>query len=168
MPEAIRSSQVTSETKIIDTFWTELGAHPVVMLGLSEAREGHAQPMTAYFDGKHGPIWFFAGKDDQLWQLTGAQTNAVAHYVAEKHGLFASVHGQLFRDDDRDVIDHFWSPGVAAWYPGGKDDPNLALMRFEPDQAKIWLAEMGFRAAISALFKGAPEAMRDNVAQVRL
>ena len=34
-----------------------------------------------------------------------------------------------------------WNPFVAAWYKGGKSDPALALLRFDPQQAQIWLNE---------------------------
>ena len=32
---------------------------------------------------------------------------------------------------------------IEAWFPGGKDDPNLLMLRMELGQAKIWDANLG-------------------------
>ncbi len=32
---------------------------------------------------------------------------------------------------------------VAAWFPEGKDDPELTLLRLEPDDAEVWIANKG-------------------------
>lgn len=37
------------------------------------------------------------------------------------------------------------SNGVAAWYDGGKDDPNLVLLRFDLGDAEIWTADVGIK-----------------------
>lgn len=41
------------------------------------------------------------------------------------------------------MIERYWSPFVAAWYPKGKDDPNLSLARFEPNNARVWISNRG-------------------------
>jgi general stress protein 26 len=58
---------------------------------------------------------------------------------------------------------------VAAWYEGGKGDPKLALLRFEPDDAQIWLSESGLLAGARLLLGGDPKKdLAGNVAKVRL
>lgn len=159
---------MTTDAKITDRFWEELQAKPMVMLGVVGDRDGHTQPMTAQFEGRLGPIWFFAGKDDDLYSLAGSGTRAIMTYTAPRHDLYASVHGNLLQDESRKIVDRFWNNFVAAWYDEGKDDPNLALLRFEPDNAKIWLADASFGAAVKALFKGPKAVADDMVAEVQL
>lgn len=159
---------MTSDAKITDRFWEELQAKPMVMLGLVGDRDGHTQPMTAQFEGRLGPIWFFAGKDDDLYNLVGSGGRAIMSYTAPGHDLYASVHGAIVQDTNRKVVDRFWNPMVAAWYEGGKDDSNLALLRFDPDLAKIWLADGGLGVAVRAFFKGTKAAAESMVAEVRL
>jgi Pyridoxamine 5'-phosphate oxidase like len=63
-----------------------------------------------------------------------------------------------------------WSPIVAEWYEG-KDDPKLALVRFDVEDAKIWLSDIeGFlRPAFNKLLGRKPEAgMKEKVAEVSL
>ena len=40
--------------------------------------------------------------------------------------------GLTFTKIDPKTIDRLWNPFVAAWFEGGKSDPKLALLRFEP------------------------------------
>ena len=83
--------------------------------------------------------------------------------------LFASLQGALVRDDDRAVIDRLWNPFVAAWYEGGKDDPKLALLRFDAEHAEIWLNEQSLLAGVKMLLGVDPkEDYHDKVAEVNL
>ena len=40
---------------------------------------------------------------------------------------------------------------MAAWYKGGKDDPNLQLLRFDAEKLQIWLNENSAFAGIRML-----------------
>jgi general stress protein 26 len=87
--------------------------------------------------------------------------------------LFAHIHGNLVQSDDRAVIERLWNPIIASWYKDGKDDPDLALVRFDTDSANIWKAETGSTlkaAAMKALFNVDPgkEHQAENRADVRL
>ena len=51
----------------------------------------------------------------------------------------------------------------------GKDDPKMALLRFELDDAKIWQSDIGgfLKPAFNKLFGRKPEAgMKEKVAEV--
>jgi general stress protein 26 len=143
-----------------------------VMLGLSGVEEGHTRPMTAQFDDtRPGPIWFFTARDTELVRAlrAGASQRAVAHFAAKDHELFASIHGELTLDDDRAVVDRLWNRFVAAWYQGGKDDPQLQLLRLDPEHAQIWLNENSVFAGMKLLLGADPKrSYKDKVAEVRL
>jgi general stress protein 26 len=113
------------------------------MLGLCSENEAHAQPMTAHFEGANGPLWFYAHRDSGLVHGAEASHQAVFHYVGRGHDLYACVHGDLETADAPDVVARFWSEEVERWFPGGPDDPDLALLRFSPSSAQIWLPNHG-------------------------
>lgn len=120
-------------------FWDALDDSPFVMLGLTGVDDSHSQPMTAQFDDDlPNRLYFFTAKSNRLVQKLTASHSAILNYAAKDHTLFASVHGQLVLENDRTVIDRFWSPVVAAWYKEGKDDSELALLRFDAGRAEIW------------------------------
>jgi general stress protein 26 len=97
----------------------------------------------------------------------------VATYAAKGHDLFAHIHGTLVKTTDRAVVDRLWNPVIASWYKDGKDDVDLALLRFDTDSANLWKAETGATlkaAAMKALFDVDPgkEQQKDNRADVQL
>lgn len=153
-------------------FWKSLKSDMTIMLGLVGVDESHARPMTAQLDGEkdRGPIWFFTAKDTALVEALGATPRrAFATYAAKGHALFATLHGRLVLDNDRATIDRLWNRFVAAWFEGGKDDPKLALLRFEPEAAEIWQNDSSFLAGVKMLFGQDPkEEYRDKVAKVRM
>lgn len=151
-------------------FWKALKSDRTVMLGLVGAGESLAQPMTAQIEDEgRGPIWIFTAKDTDLIQELGERHPAMIHFAAKGHDLFASVIGELLADNDRAAIERLWNPFVAAWYEGGQDDPNLQLLRFEPERAQIWLNENSLFAGIKVLLGSDPKKdYGDKSAEVRL
>ena len=99
----------------------------------------------------------------------GKRQPAALQFAAKDHGLFATVHGMLTPDNDREVIDRLWNRFVAAWYEGGKDDPELQLLRFDVDRAQIWLNENSLFAGIKVMLGRDPkDEYKDKVAGVEL
>ena len=95
--------------------------------------------------------------------------HAIATFTSKGHDLFASLHGTLALDNDPDVIDRLWNRFVAAWYEGGKDDPKLALLRFDPERGEIWRDGSSFVAGIKMLIGIDPKQdYKENVAKVQL
>ena len=168
------------EIELRKLFWQELRDSPFMMLGLQGVEDSRTRPMTAQVDVPEGgdkddggTLYFFASKSEHLVTALGQSHNAVATYASKGHDLFAHVHGQLVLDQDRGVIERLWSPVIASWYKDGRDDPDLALIRFDTDSATIWKAESGATlkaAALKALFDIDPGKVeqKDNRADVRL
>lgn len=163
---------MSNEAELTAKLWKALKSDMTVMLGLSGVEEGHSQPMTAQLDDDRpegGTIWFFTATDTDLVKGMGDRHRAVAHFASKGHDLFASLHGELVRDNDRATIDRLWNRFVAAWFEGGKDDPRLQLLRFEPEQGQVWLNEHSLFAGVKLLLGRDPKAeYRDKVGDVRL
>jgi len=162
---------MANEAELTRKFWEALKSDMTVMLGLSGVQEGHSQPMTAQLEegGAHNPIWFFSADHVQLVRALSEPHPAAAQFVSKGHDVFASIQGTLSIDNDRAVIDRLWNRFVAAWYPGGKEDPHLRLLRFDPTHAQIWLNENSLFAGIKILLGRDPKQdYSDKVADVRL
>jgi len=157
-----------SESEITQKFWKHLKSDRTIMLGVESS--GEAQPMTAQIEGDEGgPIWFFTSTDTDLVQSIGAGQSGVAYFTAKNHDLFAGLQGELSLSRDRAIIDRLWNPFVAAWYEGGKDDPKLQLIRFDPEHAHIWLNENSLFAGVKLLLGSDPKKdYSDKVADVPL
>lgn len=167
---------MTSETEIKEKFWKSLKSDMTMFLGLADGEDGHARPMTAQLDEDcfqghlyQGPIWFFTAKSNELYQQIGSGGRAMAHFASKGHDIWATVHGNLSQSQDPAVIDRLWNRFVAAWYEGGKDDPELALIRLDPENAEIWIDASSMVAGIKMLLGIDPKQdYKDKVAEVTL
>ena len=133
----IEKTDTTEDMKT--AFWQALAKSPFVMLTCDDD-PASAAPMTAQLDkDANSAIWFFTSRDNRFADL-GAAT---AIYAAKDHSLFARFAGTLVEEMSEAVKDKLWDNTVAAWFPEGKSDPNLMLIRMELGDASIWGAEMG-------------------------
>ena len=127
-------------------FWDHLKKSNTGMLGLDQPGY-HAQPMTAFRDGETSTIWFFTRDDTDLAKdaAVGSGQSAMFHYGSKDQNVWACIQGELsVHGPDREIIDRHWNPVLAAWYPGGKDDPNLTILRFDAGDGRVWVNEGGF------------------------
>ena len=111
----------------------------------------HSEPLTAQLDEDQvDTLFFFIGKDNRLAQ-GGA---AMAQFVSKGHDFFACLAGTARIDNDFAQIDKLWNKQVEAWFPGGKDDANLALLRFDIADAEMWESDMSLSGKLKMLFGG--------------
>lgn len=152
-----------------EKFWKALKSDRTLMLGLDGVEDGHSRPMTAQAEDDSAPIWFFTSRDSALVQHLGEGHRAIAAFASKGHDLFASIKGNLVVDTDRAVVERLWNPFVAAWYPGGKDDPTLSLLRLDAEHAEIWLNASSMLAGVKMLLGSDPRKdYKDKVADVDL
>lgn len=125
-------------------FWDHLKKSNTGMLGLDQPGY-HAQPMTAFREEETGTIWFFTRDDTDLAKDVATAQSAMFHYGSKDQHVWACIQGKLsVHGRDRAIIDRFWNPVLAAWYPEGKDDPHLTILRFEAGDGRVWVSEGGF------------------------
>ncbi len=160
---------MSNAVEIEKKFWKALHSDRTVMLGLDGVEDGHARPMTAQAEDDRSPIWFFTAKDSELVKHLGEGHRAIAAFASKDHDLFASIKGNLVMDNDPAVIERLWNPFVAAWYEGGKQDPKLALLRLDAEDAEVWLNGSSLVAGIKMLMGRDPKQdYKDKVANVDL
>ena len=160
---------MTTNQELESKLWKALRSDSTVMLGLKSVENGHTRPMAAQIEDQSGPIWFFSSTETELTNKLGSGHDAVAVFAAKDHDLFATIEGRLTRDDDRTVIDRLWNSHIAAWYEGGKSDPKLALLRFDPTGAEVWLNESSFMASLKLALGADPkQTYKEKVGQIPL
>jgi general stress protein 26 len=137
------STASNDKAAVEDRLWREIkDLHGTGMLGLSHSDQ-HFQPMTAFGEPETGQIWFFARKESDLARAVAQPAKAMFVIQAKDQDFQACVGGDLVQAHDPARIDKYWNPVVAAWYPEGKDDPNLTLLRLDARDAAIWIVKGG-------------------------
>jgi len=136
------SNKPATQQDVEAKLWSEIKNGRTGMLALADEPR-RFQPMTAFAEPDDHTIWFFTRIDSDLARsITGADE---AIFIVQSKGedLQACLVGELdlLRDEGR--IDRYWNPMVAAWFPDGKDDPKLALLRFTISGAEVWRSTTG-------------------------
>ena len=86
----------------------------------------------------------------------------------DDHAVVVNVQGDE-PEIDPAVIDRYWSKQVEAWYEGGRNDPNLLMLRFDLGTAEIWLADLSLTGVFKMMFGGdVSKEMKSKHAEVAL
>ena len=126
-------------TELKEKFWSAMEQSSLVMLQL-DGDQDSAAPMTAQLDkGANSAIWFFTGRQSRF----AALGRATVTYQSKGHDVFCRFSGILSEEASRERLDMQWSNFVEAWFPGGKDDPSLLMMRMDLGAASIWVGNLG-------------------------
>lgn len=92
---------------------------------------------------ENGEIWFFT--DDQSHKVDElAKDNRVnLSYAKPDDSTYVSVSGRGELLKDKAKMKELWNPILKAWFPDGLDDPHLALLKVEVEQAEYWETTAG-------------------------
>ena len=98
----------------------------------------YARPMSAVDHDPMDNLWFFTAADSEKAAEIEANPSVLLSYSDPQKNNYVSISGQAAIVRDRAKIAQYWSEGVRAWFPEGQNDPNICLIRVEPDCAEYW------------------------------
>lgn len=133
------TTDMSDRTAVERRLWDEIERHQIGMLGV--VGSGTPQPMTAFVEQEREEIWFFTRSDTDLARQAGE--GRAAMFVFQQKEVQACISGELSVQHDPARIAKYWNAVVAAWYPQGKDDPRLTMMRLECMDAEVWISQVG-------------------------
>ncbi|SNB52385.1 General stress protein 26 [Arboricoccus pini] len=108
------------------------------MMTTVDGQSLRSRPMTGHAAPKEGEIWFFTRSSSHKAGEIEASREVNVAYADPKLQSFVSVSGRARLVYDRVKVDELWNPFVSAWFPEGKDDPDLALLCIDVEQAEYW------------------------------
>lgn len=95
-----------------------------------------ARPMHVARVDRSCDLWFLTHADGKVREL---QANPTAQVVAQdKQDSWLSLAGRVEVLNDRAVVDALWKEPYRAWFPDGKDDPNLRVLAFRAERGEFW------------------------------
>ena len=111
----------------------------IAMLTTVEKDGGlHTRPMANQEADENGDLWFFLDKTSALAQTIKANPKVALGYSDPGGDNYVSVSGAGELVTDRATIEDKWSEDVAAWFEGGKENPNVSLIKVTPDEGEFW------------------------------
>lgn len=98
----------------------------------------HLQPMTHFADAEKAELWFISSNRTDLVRAVGQGAEARYCVMTPDGEFYASIAGELEQSGDAGKLDEIWSAVASAWFPGGRDDPDVSLLKFTPREAAMW------------------------------
>lgn len=131
------------------------------MLVTASGGRMHARPMAvARF--KEGTDAYFAASINSP-KVAEIEANPDVLLVFQSSSTYATVNGRASVTRDQALIEKLWSPVWKAWFPQGKDDPRLCLLKVDPQSAEYW--DNSGTNALSYLFEGARAILQGDKAK---
>lgn len=97
-----------------------------------------ARPMQTQNREFDGTLWFFTQASSHKVLEIDHEHQVNLSYAKPDDNRYVSVSGTATLVRDRAKIDELWSPVLKAWFPKGKDDPEVALLKVDVAKAEYW------------------------------
>jgi len=106
---------------------------------IDEQGDPHSRPMSSNGDiDPNGDIWFFTGASSQKVGEIENSPKVNVSFADPKNQRYVSVTGSAQLTRDAKKIEELWRPEFKMWFPKGKDDPEIALLRIRLEKAEYW------------------------------
>jgi general stress protein 26 len=97
-----------------------------------------SRPMSTQKTPFNGELWFFTEEPSGKTHEVTRDRHVNLAYADPKAQKYVSVSGVADVVRDRAKAEELWNPLYKAWFPGGLDDPTLALLRVRVTSAEYW------------------------------
>ena len=138
-----------------------LASFDTAMLLTRHGDKNHARPMAiAEIEGS-STIWFVTS--DGTPKTDEIRSDTRVSVTCQGHHKFIALSGTSALVHDRARIEALWKDAWKVWFPLGKDDPSIALIKVNVEDAEFWddAGSKGIRYAFEAvkgLLAGEPPA----------
>jgi general stress protein 26 len=97
-----------------------------------------SRPMTTLQTEFDGTLWFMLGADSLKAMDIEERPKVNLGYAQPQQGTYVSVSGTAEVVRDSAKARDLWNPLFETWFPGGPEDPNLALLKVDIASADYW------------------------------
>jgi general stress protein 26 len=108
------------------------------LMVITDARNGafHGRPMAVADVTDTGELWFVTSRDSEKVREVHAVGRSVI--TGQQTGSYVSLSGHIETVDDREKVRALWNEAWKVWFPDGKEDPQILLLRFRAETGEYW------------------------------
>jgi len=101
----------------------------------------NTRPMVAIEVDINGNLWFFTNLRSA--KVKDIEMDGHVHLVFANptKDSYVDLRGRASIEQDKKSIEDKWNPIIKAWFPEGKNDPDLCLIKVKTDEAHYWDTE---------------------------
>ena len=116
------------------------GIHICMMTTVAKDGSMDSRPMGVQDKPFDGSLWFLTRGSSEKVSEVEEDRHVTLTFAEPKDSKYVTLKGAGTISNDRAKIKDLWSPMYKAWFPGGEDDPDIAVMRVDVRTADYWEA----------------------------
>lgn len=98
----------------------------------------NTRPMATVEVDEEGNLWFMSNKESNKNEEIKEDDKVQLIYAKGGDSHFLSVAGKAQIVKDQSKIDELWTVFAKAWFPDGKKDPDISLIKIIPEDVYYW------------------------------
>ena len=149
-----------------EKFWDLIEDHHACML-VTHGPGGalHARPMHAIPERDSREILFYTMIDGGKAHEIASSTEVCLTFMSHKKNDFVAVQGTAELTRDKALIEKHWNSMVKAWFPEGKDDPKVGMIRVKVRAGEYWDASSSDIANVLRMMTAAATGKRPDMGE---
>ena len=110
----------------------------VAMMTTEDEGVLRSRPMAAVDQDFDGALWFFTRADSHKVAEIGHDQRVNLSYAEPSKQNYVSVSGRATLVREPAQVAARWTESVRAWFPKGKSDPDIALLKVTIERGEYW------------------------------
>ena len=97
-----------------------------------------SRPMATQQSAFDGDLYFFTYGHSPKVEEAEQHHDVNLSYANPDDNVYVSVSGKAQLLRDRKKMEELWNPIYKAWFPKGLEEPDIALLKVNVEQAEYW------------------------------
>lgn len=99
-----------------------------------------SRPMATQKATFDGTVWFLTRHESGKVKELEHDDHVGLMYADTSNANYVTAKGKAEVSQDKAKIKELWNPMFKAWFPGGEDDPSIAVLKVVVQEAQYWEA----------------------------
>ncbi|MBL9165763.1 MAG: pyridoxamine 5'-phosphate oxidase family protein [Planctomycetaceae bacterium] len=95
-----------------------------------------SRPMAVAGFDADGTLWFLT--QDDSGKIDEIASDHHVNVAMQSSMKFVSISGKAAPVKDSRKVEELWNEAWKVWFPGGKDDPHLVLLKVQGEAGEYW------------------------------
>jgi general stress protein 26 len=108
-----------------------------------EQHQLHSRPMATIKPDADGSLLFLTDKDSAKVYEVKKDNQVNLSYANPSDNVYASVTGTASAYRDEAKIAELYTEDMRAWFPKGKEDPNIMILKVTIEKGEYWDSPSG-------------------------
>ena len=118
--------------------WKLIREVKVAMMTTEDGDVLRSRPMVAVDRDFDGTLWFFTRAGSHKVSEVASDERVNLSYADPSGQNYASVSGTATLVREKAEVEAHWQESMRVWFPKGKQDPDIALLRVSVSQGEYW------------------------------